>query len=106
MNSEIVLSDTENLVKCMFLSNALLFAYDDIMVKPLISKRISSKVNPARTAIERELHFFMKDLYEEDNNKTNEILEQLEGIARSISKLGLHELEEVNNSLKRVINDN
>lgn len=103
MSLETVLSDAEKLVKCMFLSNALLYCYDDIMVKPLIAKRISSKVNPARTAIEKELQFFMKDLYDEDNNKTQEILEQLEGIAQSISKLQLHELEEVNKALK---NDN
>jgi hypothetical protein len=90
----------------MFLSNALLFSYDDIMNKPLISKRISSKVNPARTAIEREIHLFMKDIYEEDSDTAQQILEQIAGIAHSISKLKLHELEDVNNSLKKVINDN
>jgi hypothetical protein len=45
----------------------------------------------------------MKDLYDENNNKTREILEQLDGIAESLSKLQLHELEEVNKALK---NDN
>lgn len=103
MSLEIALTDTEKLIKCMFLSNALLYCYDDIMLKPLVAKRISSKVNPARSVIEEQLHLFMKDLYDENNNKTREILEQLDGIAESLSKLQLHELEEVNKALK---NDN
>lgn len=106
MSSEIVLNDTELLVKCVILSNATIYTYDDIFNKPLLAKRIGRVIKNSSNEIENTTKYFIKDLFDEDETKIQEILDVYQSIANSIAKIDYNDLEQVDKALKKFIDDN